>query len=391
MKRLLPGCAALFLALMLPLIAAAQRNGSVVGQVLDRDGKPWANVTIEIKGDNGRVLTVKTDSNGKYTQVGLAGGVYDFHLVSAPEHLDFTEKHAIATDEQTNVSFNFKEMIAQQLGANAEAQKKQAEQEAAFTNMKANFQAGVDAMSDVAAQRKLLATVTDDQKSAIKDKINTDYQTAVKSFSDAEKGVNPKDVANHAVVWANLGQAYDGEGKYDDASDAYQKAIDLKPAPEFYTNLSTALANAATSQTDPTVAAQKAAGATSACEKAAALDTANPASAGRCWKNLGIVFSNKGDFKDAAPSLEKATQADGKDVQAWFLLGGAYTGMIDSKQTGDKIVYIIPPGTSDAYQKVIDLDPSGPYAAQAKAMLDSIAAMQGGVSTTVGEPRKKKK
>jgi Flp pilus assembly protein TadD len=257
--------------------------------------------------------------------------------------------------------------------------------------MKANFQAGVDAMTDVAAQKKQLASAPEDQKAAIKDKISSDYTTAVKSFEDAEKGVNAKDVANHAVVWANLGQAYDGLGRFADASDAYQKAIDLKPAPEFYANLSTALANGAVSQTDPAVTAQKVSGATDACTKVATLDTANTGAAGRCWKNLGIVFSNKGDFKDAVPSLQKATQADAKDIQAWYLLGGAYTGMIDSKQADNKITYIIPPGTSEAYQKVIDLDPNGPYAAQAKAMLDSIAAMSGGVSTTVGEQRKKKK
>lgn len=390
MKRLLPGCAALFLALLLPAIAAAQINASVSGQVLDRDGKPWVGVTIQIKSDNGRIFTVKTDKDGKYSQVGLIGGDYDFILTSEPEHRTYTERHTVKSGEETMISFNFKEIIAQQAGANPEEQKKRDEQAASFASMKANFQAGVDAMTDVAAQRKLLAAAPDDQKAAIKDKINSDYQTAVKSFQDAEKGVSPKDVNNHAVVWANLGQAYDGAGRYSDAADAYQKAIDLKPATEFYANLSTAMANAGAAQTDPNVLQQDVAAASAACDKVASLDP-TPATATHCWKNVGIVFSNKGDFKDAAPALQKATTSDPKDVQAWYLLGGAYTGMIDSKQTADKIVYIIPPGTSEAYQKVIDLDPSGPYAAQAKAMLDSLAAMGGGVSTTVGEQRKKKK
>jgi tetratricopeptide (TPR) repeat protein len=391
MKRLLPGCAALLLALLLPAIAVAQNNGSVNGQVLDRDGKPWVGVSVEIKSDVGRTFTVKTDKDGKYTQVGLAGGPYTFTLTSEPEHLSFTERHALQTDEANTVSFNFKEIIAHQAaGANPDEQKKREEQQNAFKNMKANFQAGVDAMNDIAEQRKQLAAASADQKAAIKDKINSDYQTAVTSFQEAEKGVDVKDVNNHAVVWANLGQALDGAGKYDDAASAYQKAIDLKPAPEYYANLSTALANAGASQTDPNVLQQRAAGSSAACDKAAALDPANTTTAAHCWKNVGIVFSNKGDFKDAASALQKATQADAKDVQAWFLLGGAYTGMIDSKQTGDKIIYIIPPGTAEAYQKVIDIDPSGAYAGQAKAMLDSLTAMGGGVSTTVGERRKKK-
>ena len=55
--------------------------------------------------------------------------------------------------------------------------------------------------------------------------------------------------------------------------------------------------------------------------------------------------------------------------------GSAFTGTIDSKQEGDKMTYIIPPGTNDAYQKCIDADPNGPYAAQCKTMLDSLAPM----------------
>ena len=73
------------------------------------------------------------------------------------------------------------------------------------------------------------------------------------------------------------------------------------------------------------------------------------------------------------------------------MLGSAYTGSIDAKQEGDKMTYIIPPGTADAYQKCIDLDPSGPYAAQAKQNLDALAAMGGGESTAVGVRPKKKK
>jgi len=88
----------------------------------------------------------------------------------------------------------------------------------------------------------------------------------------------------------------------------------------------------------------------------------------------------------------KATQSDPKDAQAWYLLGSAYTGTIDTKQEGDKMTYVIPPGTSDAYQKCIDADPNGPYAPQCKSMLDSLAQMAGGEATTVGaRPKATKK
>jgi tetratricopeptide (TPR) repeat protein len=395
MKRILPGCAALFLALLLPVIAAAQNGASTSGQVFDRDGKPWEGVTVEVKSEAGRIFTLKTDKDGKFIQVGLAVGPYTFTLTKPPElpSPGYSERHFLSTDTENLVSFNFKEIIghAGPSGPSAQEVKKRDDQANAFKNMKANFQAGVDAMTDVAEQRKQLNAASADQKAAIKDKMSADYQTAITSFQEAEKGVDAKDVGNHAVVWANLGQAYDGAGKYDDASAAYQKAVELKPAPEYYANLGTALANAGASQTDPAVLQERVTASLASCDKAAALDPTNPATGAHCWKNVGIVLSNKGDFKDAVPALQKATQSDAKDIQAWYLLGGAYTGMIDSKQTGDKIIYIIPPGTAEAYQKVIDIDPNGPYAAQAKTMLDSLAAMGGGVSTTVGEKRAKKK
>jgi tetratricopeptide (TPR) repeat protein len=397
MKRIVTAAGAtLFLFLLFVSMAAAQNRGTVVGQVLDQDGKPFADVTVTMRSDSGRNFTVKTDKDGKFTQVGLSGGAWTFTLTNDATHLNFTEKHSIEDGEQNNITFNFKEIIAANKGANAEEEKKEQEEKNAFANMKQHFDAGVAAMNDSNDVKKQLNAPGAD-KDALKAKLNTDYTTAVAEFTESEKGVGPKDAANHAVVWANLGQAYDGLGKYDDAANAYQQAIALQPKAEFYVNLSTAQANSAASTTDPAAKDQKVAAASAACDKAAGLETASPAgggaaasSASRCWKNAGIVYSNKGDFKDAVPVLQKATQIDAKDTQAWFLLGGAYTGMIDSKQEGDKIVYIIPPGTADAYQKVIDLDPNGPYAAQAKTMLDSLTAMGGGQSTTVGEKRKKK-
>jgi outer membrane protein assembly factor BamD (BamD/ComL family) len=95
-------------------------------------------------------------------------------------------------------------------------------------------------------------------------------------------------------------------------------------------------------------------------------------------------------MKEAIAPLQKATQADAKDPQGWFLLGSAYSAAIEPKQQGDKITYIIPPGTAEAYQKVIDIAPNSPYAAQAKDMLAGLAAMSGGEETAIGKKTKKK-
>ena len=63
------------------------------------------------------------------------------------------------------------------------------------------------------------------------------------------------------------------------------------------------------------------------------------------------------------------------------MLGAALVYTMDYKQEGDKTIPIIQPGTIEAYQKAIELDPNGPYAAQAKDGLAALQAMGVGIET----------
>ena len=275
----------------------------------------------------------------------------------------YTEKHQFASGEENDVTINFKSIVAQQAGGNPEQEKKQEEAANQFKNMKAHVDAGVAALSSAEDVRKQLKAASADQKPALEGQMKTDYQTAVTELQQAEQAsaANPKDTKNHAIILSDLGVAYSNSGQYDQAVGSYQKAIELNPQAGYYNGLSSSLANSAASQTDPAAVTSKIADAGAACDKASSLQTPpNPTDTARCWKNIGIVLSNKGDLKEAIAPLQKATQADPKDAQGWYLLGSAFTGTIDSKQEGDKMTYIIPPGTNDAYQKCIDADPNGP-------------------------------
>lgn len=390
MRRLIPVWVALVVALLFPAIAAAQ-NARVFGQVMDRDGKPWAGVSIEIKSQNGQKYSLKTDKNGKYSQIGLAVGVYTFVLSDTAAGLNnFSEQHQIQAGEDNEVNFNFKQIISQQATANPDEEKKRQAQQSQFNNMKGHVDAGVAAFNDINQVQAQLKTTPPDQQGPLKDKLKTDYQTAITEFQAAEPLAGEKDTKNHAIILANLGQAYSLAGQNDQAADAYQKSVALNPQAATYVNLSLAQAHQAATSTDPTAATAKVGEAGTSCDKATALD---PTTTAKCWKNIGIVLNNKGDFKDAVDPLTKATQADPKDAQGWYLLGSTYTGLIQPKQEGDKMTFVIPPGTVDAYQKCIDADPNGPWAAQAKQNLDALAAMGSGEATKVLErtPSKKKK
>jgi tetratricopeptide (TPR) repeat protein len=366
---------ALALMVCLAAIAAAQGTGRLDGEVLDADGKPFPDVVITLKNkDTGQTLTAKTDKAGKFSVLGLRTAIYNVSL--SEEKTKLTYQDQVQTQEQgeNHKSWNFKELIAQQKAANPEAEKAKEEEAKKFEGLKAHFTAGVAAMTDAKAVKAQSQAAPTDQ--SLKDKLSADYQTAITEFKAAEQAALPKDVTNHALVWANLGAAEEATGDYADAITSFDKANALKPQASYYV-----------AEATDTAKAGKAADAAPLCEKAATMD---PTVATMCWKNLGIVLTNTGNMKEAIPALQKATTADPKDAQGWYLLGNSLAATIETKQEGEKMDYIIPPGTTDAYQKCIDANASGPYAAQCKAALEGIQQLAGGVDTTVGKRAKKK-
>jgi len=386
MRRFIPAGGVLVLVLLLATIAAAQNTGQIVGEIKDLNAKPYADVNVEIKNpDNGKVVTTKTDKQGRFTQIGLPGGLYVITLTNEKDKLNFAVQFRVVSGQDNGFNVNLKEVMAKQ-GPSAEEVKKREEEENKYKNMKQHFDAGKSALDDSANLRAQLKAAPADQKGAIQDKLNANYRTAITELQLAEQGTTSKDVRNHALVWANLGQAYEYAGRFEEAAGAFQKAVELSPQAPYYEHLSTNLASAAAAQTDSKAIEAKVAEAGAGCDKVASID---PTGTARCWKNVGIILSNKGRLKEAIAPLQKAAQADPKDAQTWFLLGSAYSAAIDTKQQGEKMIYIIPSGTAEAYQKSIDAAPTGPYAAQAKAMLEGLAAMSGGEETSIGKKKKK--
>lgn len=388
MKRLNPAWGVLGLILLITTIVAAQGTARLDGQVLDRNGNPYPDVTVEIKNpDNGQTYNAKTDKNGRYIQLGLLSGIYDVVFTNAADHLTFTVRTRVTEDQENVVNLSFKDLLAKAVIANPDAEKKKEEEENKFKAMKQNFTNGLAAMNDATSLRTQWKTAPADQKSALQDKMNADYQTAISAFQLAEQGVGEKEVRNHALVWAHLGEAYGDSGRYADAANSFQKAIDLQPQPEYYQNLGTNLVYAAVAAgVDPKDADAKITDANAACAKG---DTLNTTPSDTCWKNLGIVLTNKGRMKDAIAPLQKATQVSPKDPDAWFLLGGALAGNIQSKEEGDKMIYILPPGTLEAYQKYIDLAPNGPHVAEAQSMIAALGQYSQGEDITVSKKKKK--
>jgi tetratricopeptide (TPR) repeat protein len=364
MRRLIPICSIPAIALFLATIAAAQTT-SVSGQIIAPDGTPWADLDVIIQNTNtGQQSDVKTGKDGRYTQQGLSPGVYKITIYDRrSKWFTYSEIHSLQGLQGKDVSANFNK------NAHPEAQKKTEDDE--FYNVTAHFETGLGAMYDSDTLRRQLATTPADQKGSLQDKLNSDYQTAIVEFHLAEQAESPTNVKNHAMIWGHLGEVYDYAGQYDDATNAYEKAIALRPEVVYYLNLSKAQTSSALAQTDPKVTERTLADARATCDKAAALDAATGA---KCWKNIGILLSNKGDMAGAITALQKTTQLEPKDAQAWFLFGRALLATVERKQEGNVVTPVFPPGTAEAFQQCIDAEPNGPYASQAKEVLDGLAS-----------------
>ena len=256
--------------------------------------------------------------------------------------------------------------------------------------MKPHFEKGNQVMQDAKAIRQQLQTATSDQKPTLLAKMKEDYQTAITEYEQAlednevrdENGlqvigkigvirnglvsqqkavemlVQDKDLP---VILSNLGMAYGGVGQYEVAVNSLEQAALLKPTAGTYMELGTDLAQLG-----------KMPDALEACDKILTVDPTARNMQAACYKNVAIVLTNRGKLLDSIAPLQKVTLLNPQDALAWKLLGDSLLSTMTSRSQDGKVVYLTPPGTVEAYQRYLQLDPNGPYAEQVKSALQGL-------------------
>ena len=368
---------ALLISVLIPR-AAAQGDGVVRGQILDVVGKPWVDVTIQIVSDQGAKQDTKTDKSGNYSFRGLRPGVYSVLVILPAPNKPYETKLQVQSGAEAKADVNFKDVVAKQGSVATEQIKKQEEEKAKFEGMKQHFTAGAELLEQERKAKDEVSRASADQRDAAKAKVTDLSNQAVAEFTAAQKAATEKDTNQH-IIWAKLGEAYDLAGRNDDAINAYQQAIALKPdIPGYHNNLGNVQARSG-----------KVDEARASYTKSAELDPPNAATA---WRNFGISLYNAGRLKEAVEPLKKASELDPKNPQVWYLLGAALVGSMETKKNGDKLEFIIQPGTVEAYQKAVELDPNGgpnSYGAQAKLGLEALQQISPGIDTKVNVRKKK--
>lgn len=347
-----------------------QPTGTVKGFAKDSSGKPMEGATVQLVDvDNGRKFDLKTNSKGEYQSIAITAGTYDITLIKDGKVLDKVSKVPIMPgDEPRVVNFDF---TGKQAGV-TEEQKKQ--MEAAKTQNEK-----IKSLNASLAQAKQLeATAKDDETKAGQLKAAGKQDDAQAKQLEADKSWNEAITVlqqatqvdpNQDVIWFTLGDAQRGAKKYTDAIESYQKAIAIKSTVGAYHN-NLADAYAKSGQTDKAV------------QEYAAAAAAEPANAATYYFNEGAIFTNTGKMDEAIAAFDKSIQADPTKAAAYYWKGVNLLGKATTK--GDKMV--APEGTSQAFNKYLELEPTGPYADAAKQLLASIGAP---VETTFGKTKKK--
>jgi len=370
--------AAVLIALMaltcVPVLA--QSSGTVRGVCKDTDGNVIAGATVEwVNMDNGRKYDLKTNNKGEYFSLGIASGKYKVSLLKDGKELFHLNGVNVETDEVVQDFDLKKEMsaAAQQQGMSAEQLKVQQEQQA--------------------KQQKEVNTVKslNEKLASAKQSADAgDFDAAVTQMTEASQ-IDP----NRDLIWAKLGEYETGSAnkqtdsaekakRYAAAVDDYQKAIDLKQkaadaAPQKAPDASKVLAQYYNNMGQADSKAGKTDDAVKAYTQAAQLD---PANAAQYYFNLGAIMTNTNKVDDAIAAFDKAIAADPNKADAYYWKG---VNLI-SKASTDKDGKVIPaPGTEEALNKYLELQPTGPYADGAKALLQSLGSQ---VETSYGKQKK---
>jgi pentatricopeptide repeat protein len=371
--------AILALGLCVPPVFA-QASGTVKGVCKDAQGNVvpdaivvWANM------DNGQKYTLKTNKKGEYFSLGLTPGKYLVTLYKnaddekANKEMDHVKGFQVQLDENTLDLDVKKEMESTAKGQGLSPEQVKAMQEAQ------------------AKQAKETNTVK-----SLNEKLNAaktaadagDYDTAIASLTEATQMDATRD-----LIWFKLGDYYrmsapkqtdpaEKQKRLNSAVDSYQKAVDLKKAvtndkdPNAAKNLAAYYNNLA----DAYAKAGKVDDAVKTYELSAQSD---PGSAAQAYYNIGAVLTNAGKADAAIVAFDKCIAADPTKADAYYQKGVNLLGKATLQ--GDKTIPA--PGTVDAFQKYLEIAPTGPNAENAKALLASIGSK---VETTYGTKKKSK-
>jgi tetratricopeptide (TPR) repeat protein len=306
--------------------------------------------------------------------------------VPAGTYIVIYRSPGMGTDKQADEIQNFKVVAGQDVAADLdmsrpdyieklpEEQKKQLEElrkknadalkaNEVIKNLNADLKVVAQDLKDAdqahaAAVQQLGATAAKTDVDAKTTEIKTAKYTDIETLMKKDTEMRPAE----PVLWSYLGQAEAGLKKYDDAETAYKKALEVDGASKKPSPAIEGMANAGLGEIY--ARGGKVSEANAAYDAAA---KANPTSAGTYLRNQAVIFFQSGNADAQVAAADLAIKNDPNDALVYYLKG---QGLVSKATVDPKTQRIVlPEGCADAYQKYLDLAPTGPYAGEVQAIL----------------------
>ena len=372
---------------LLALTSFAQIT-AIEGDVKAEDGTPAVKAVVkllrtDIKGN----YKCETNKKGHYFYNGLPLGTYNITVEIGGKEMDAVNGVRTRLGDPTPVNFDLQKIAKQHAqmnqaataAASGQAQALSKEQERGMT--KEQKEAYDKVLKEREASMKKNKELNDAFSAGLTAMQNKDYDAAVVSLTKASE-LDPKQLA----VWAQLADAHvnaaskktgaEFDAEMGKGIECYNKALELNPSDAAtHNNFALALGKA---KKFPEMQAE--------LQKAAELD---PPKAGQYYYNLGAMLVNAGQSEPAGQAFKKAIELDPNHAESYYQWG-VYLLSKASFAADGKVTPV--EGTAEAFQKYLQLAPTGQFADSAKGMLDTLGSkLDTSYKNPNATPAKKKK
>ncbi|HEY3624623.1 MAG TPA: carboxypeptidase-like regulatory domain-containing protein [Terracidiphilus sp.] len=347
--------------------AAAGATGKIHGHVVNPTGAPQSGGTISLSTDAGHSskYTFQVDQTGAYSGE-AAPGTYTvvFRQKDTPpdKMVDSIENVKIEAGQDVNVDDDMSRQAF--IDKLPEEQKKQLEEIRKHNSeaLKAN-----EVIKNLNNDLKQVTTDIHDADATKDKEVKKAKYTEIESLMQKDTQVRPQE----PVLWAYMGSGETGLGnidpanskdKYEQAETAFKKTIELSAAAKSPKPDIVGMAHAGLGE----IYARQGKVPEANAEYAEAAK-ADPAKAAMYLRNEAVIFFQSNNAQAQIAAAKEALKADPNQAVLYYIIG---QGLVQNATVDPKTNKIIlPPECAEAYQKYLELAPTGPYAADAQGIL----------------------
>jgi tetratricopeptide (TPR) repeat protein len=379
--------------------AEAANTGKIHGKVINPTGQPQGTGSVSLSTDGGVTLkyTFPVSETGEFSGEAPAGTyMLVYRAPDTPAGKDVDELRGVKIVAGQDLEQNDDMSRQEYIDKMSPDEKKQLEDlkksnaEALKANVLIN-QLNADLKvvgqdkhdidnANAAATQQLGATASKSDIATKANEIKTAKYTDIESLMTKDTGVKP----DEALLWVNLGYGQAGLKKYDDAATSYKKAVDLESAAKKPRPGVLGLAEAGLGEI---YARQGKVPEANAAYDAAA--KADPTNALLHLRNEAVIFFQQNNAQAQVAAADEAIKSDSNqsdpNLAVLYYIKGQ--GLVQNATVDPKTQRIVlPPDCTAAYQKYLDLAPSGPYAEEVAGILQQAGEK---VSSSYKAPKSK--